>query len=474
MTTFNSLSVGFVILVIIIVVIIVALWKWRRDSHRRRTDRRFSVEGERFKVERSHRSSSSSTADDGFISGGLGEICVISGNLNTCAAGLACEGQRCVCPRPSSPVVTAIESGIDTIVATWAPVLGADFYNVVLYRVISPTMVDPVEIVNGLRATVITFNNLAPGNYRVEVIAGSDVCGVLPDAVAGTATITVGCTANNQCSGATPFCQAGTCVQCSIDANCPAGQACHNGTCAIVTGQGLLQTCSTTANCASGLLCTNNQCVCPPTPLVQPSITLGPQPSSVIVSWPQTPGVDVYRVELRRQCTPVPLATTCFSEIVAEDTIVNTPGVTAVTFGGLEPGVTYFAQLFTGTVACGISATTQPSTSPTITLPCLPFVFTSAGRVAQSFLSPHNTRVVTVFWDPPTPKPDAYRVFIQDNTGGAFLAVLPGLIQPEFSIPLTAGFKYTIAIFPFTATCDPDLGVAQPLRISFFVSPNRP
>jgi hypothetical protein len=112
MADLQLFSVSFVILVIIIVVIIVAWWNSRRDS---RQNNHRKAHQERFRVERHRRSRSSSSSDDTvFIPGGLNDLCLVS---DDCSNGLACQNQRCVCPRPNAPTVTAIEQGISGIAA---------------------------------------------------------------------------------------------------------------------------------------------------------------------------------------------------------------------------------------------------------------------------------------------------------------------------------------------------------------------
>lgn len=439
--------VGLIVLVIIIIVVVIVVVKFlsRQSCHS-------TIEAEkRFSVGRHHRRKhSSSSSDNTFIPGGIGAICLVSAD---CSTGLACENQTCVCPRPGTPAVTTTLQGTNSIIVTWTPVTGADFYQVVLYKVSSPTVFVPVEFATVEGITSLIYFDVPPGNYRAEVKAGSNACGLGFDTTPGTSTITIGTT-------------------CTTDQECTIDESCQNGFCTPLANQGLAQRCLTSTNCASGLVCTDSECVCPATPQVQPEIALGPHTGSVTVSWPATPGVDVFRVELRKQCTPVPPATDCFSEIVGEATVANSPDVTSIEFGDLVPGAVYFADLFTGSSACGVLATAQPSTSATVKLPCQTYVFPSEVRVVQGFLSDHNTRVVSLEWDPPTPTPDYYLFRIENNTGPAAVIQSLDLVTPAVIVTLTAGFTYNVQIFPYSATCPVD--VNDVLLASFFVSPVPP
>lgn len=500
-------GIGMILLIIVIVVIIIAIWSRRgsddceRDNQHRRSKsgHRFRVktattgDQERFEVERSRRhrrnrsrSRNSSSSSDGsnLLPGGLGDICLISGGLTTCASGLACQDQRCVCPRPLSPTVTTTTQGISAIIVTWDPVVNANFYEVILYRISGPGELGPVDVVNIEGVTTITFADLTPGTYKAEVKSGSNACGLAFDAVPGISIITIGCTLNNQCSGATPFCQAGTCVQCLVSTDCSAGQTCQNGTCSLTTGQGVLQTCLTTDNCSFGLNCIAGLCQCvPPGPVPADKISLAlnpANPTSIIVTWPTVANADFYEVTLL-ETDPLPNSDIRVSPTQTIITPTLPPATLSATFTGLTHGGQYFAEIVTGSRSCGISGVTPPSISvSTASIPCVPFVFPSAGRVTQGLLNPdNNTRTVVLSWDPAIPTPDNYFVTIEGSTGPAPLVIINGteLIQGQVDFPavlvtLSAGLNYTAFIFPYTATC-PTI-TSDRLLISFSVNSTDP
>ncbi len=67
------------------------------------------------------------------------------------------------------------------------------------------------------------------------------------------------------CRGLTPYCHAGTCSQCDVDANCPVGKVCLSGTCGCAAGKSdcsgtCVNTQSDESNCGGcGTTCTAGQ-----------------------------------------------------------------------------------------------------------------------------------------------------------------------------------------------------------------------
>lgn len=282
MAQFFDLTVGSIIVIVLVVIVILWLVNRRRcqtqhavKQYRQAVKTAIKQDFARVPVEHprhSHSSSNTSSSSDSsssdshhhhdrddliFLPGGLGDFC----NSNTCSTGLTCLDNRCACPRPIAPTVTAIKQGIDSILVNWNAVPQANYYDLILYRVTANDLV-PVEVVRNFRGVTLTFDNLQPGTYRVEVTGGSDACGIVSGSNFGVAVVNnVGCETNAQCVGATPVCNLGACVQCTVDTQCAPGQRCQNNTCVQITGQGLNQPCVNNLNCAQGLACQNLLCV---------------------------------------------------------------------------------------------------------------------------------------------------------------------------------------------------------------------
>lgn len=415
-------GVGLIILIVIIVVIIVIRnasdnspsssngssdWADRR-RRKHKTDRRYRVKGviqdeERFEVEhgrhthkkkhhhrRKNSSSSSSSSSDShhhhddsiFLPGGLGAQCDV--NQAPCSQGLACEGGRCVCPRPISPIVTAIEQGVSEIVVTWNNVPTATYYELILLQdgFDGPT---PVRVVRALRnATTFTFTDLPPSNYTIEVRSGSDQCGIASGSPAGSAkVIGVGCDSNDECAAlnpATPTCQAGVCV----------------GT-TTLTGQGIAQACTADNNCSAGLTCSNGECICPqPGPVANVTLTPGTEPNSLVAIWPASARATVYQVTLFQLSL-----TTALETRLPPIRRISSPTTTA-TFTNLTPGASYFVEVVAGSASCGISTTDATTTSPTTLLPLQACTGPPPGPAAMPFVISDvivdGQREVTLSW----------------------------------------------------------------------------
>lgn len=454
MAQFFDLTVGSIVVIVLVVIVILWLINRRRcqtqnniKKYRHAVGVAYDQDFARVPVEhrrRSHLSSSSSSSssssdsrrrhdDFAFRPGGLGDLCGV--NPNTCAANLACVNGRCACSRPISPVVTAVEQGIDTIVTSWNAVSGANYYDVILYRVTANDMV-PVEVVRGLRGiTTLTFNRLGPGNYRVDVTAGSDFCGIGPGSVAGIQVMNgVGCEINAQCAvinPTLPICSAGSCVQCTVNTQCAAGQRCTNNSCVQITGQGLNQACVNSLNCAQGLACQNLQCVCPKPPVPQIS-TVTVVGNDVIVNWTASVGADYYEVVLYRDllapAADVPLE------------VIQVQVATAATFNDLPVG-RYRVEVFALSNACG-----GLEEAGTMTFDIIPCVLPLTVSAVDGGFGPivDGNRSVNIGWEPVTGA-DRYSVTIRPTVGG------PAVFQTTTTsniittnLPINGNFTATI------------------------------
>jgi hypothetical protein len=92
--------------------------------------------------------------------------------------------------------------------------------------------------------------------------------------VAGRCTPPVaGCVRDNQCGGATPFCQNQRCVQCRDTDGCPAGQVCQQGTCACPNGRCVV---TVTPNALNGWQFFLEVGANPPDP-IDPTMEVGPE-----------------------------------------------------------------------------------------------------------------------------------------------------------------------------------------------------
>lgn len=163
-----------------------------------------------------------------------------------CACGLACQGGRCVCPKPPPPQLH-IQSFASSITVTWSPVTGADYYDVYLF--------DSNAIAYGVHLfftnTVITFSNLPPQTYYAIVFSGSNMCGSLQQ-FSQTGEIGIGgCEISADCPGQ-QICSNQTCVECVQNSNCPDGNVCENNIC--VPG------CDVNADCPPNQFCVNGTC----------------------------------------------------------------------------------------------------------------------------------------------------------------------------------------------------------------------
>jgi hypothetical protein len=451
-------GIGTILLIIVIVVIIIAIWN-RRVSVSRHSDsgdrqgrsgRRFRVKAaangdqqDRFEVKRSrHRRSrsrsrrNSASEDNTFIPQGLGQFCLASPD---CASGLACENGKCVCPQPPTPTVTAVTQGTDSIVASWTSVPGGDFYEVILYRVIGPNQLNPVEVVTVSGRTTITFGGLVPGNYQVFVRAGSNACGITIRTIAGIDNVTLG-------------------VGCTLDNQCPANSVCRGGFCVpttTLTGRGIGETCPNAGDCATGLTCDQGQCICR-TPVGPGTVTLTPgnTPDSFIVTWSPATGATIYQVTLFR-FGPGPGV-----ETRVAPTRNITDGSTSVVFSGLIPGANYFAEVVSGSLSCGISPIDSTSRSAIETLPALPcpnplppptIVSTTVAPPDNPPL-PNGARAVTVIWNA-VPRVEQYLLTLTEVVQGTSQIIFREL-EPSTSITLILlPGTYTLDILSISAAC---------------------
>jgi Cys-rich repeat protein len=473
-------SVGTIILIVIIVIVIITVWNRQNNENGNREGRhrqqRFRVKAnvtddqERFEVQRSHRrrrrsSSLNSPSSDDIITVGLGGIC--SGLQTQCASGLSCEDQRCVCPRPGTPVVQVAEVGINSITADWLSVPRADYYNVVLYKLTATGAANPVEVVNGLTATTINFNNLTAGTYRVEVTAGNRACGVLPNADAGVALIIVGCQSNSSCPNATPICDQGTCVQCGLDSDCPSGFHCQSGSCVLTTGQGVHQACDTSINCSLGLDCVNHLCEitnCPrpsQTTFVALTQTLT-VPGTLSVSWTPVTGADLYRVTVYK------IETDHLLSILGEEIIVAGQP-TMVNFLNIQPG-TYVASVLAGSNVCGFPLSTVEVFSNNVTFPCLTPLQPPANVNVETTPAGPGQTTVTVTWFPVVGA-DRYLVTITRLVGTVeseevFQGIVTGNQLTTIVPNLLAGESYRVDVSSDSDAC----GLSSTATSSTFVT----
>lgn len=373
-------GVGLVILIVIIVLIVIAIHKNKYGSStstssvssvhaHRRHRKNDSLIKEKSGVKHCHHnkkhhhkckdssSSSSSSSSDSkskhdsddfcFRQGGLGDVC--DANLAPCGFGLACLNGRCVCPRPSAPIVTAVERDLTNIVVTWNPVIGANYYELILLQENFDGNT-AIRVVRALRnATTYTFTNVPPGNFRVEVRSGSDICGIVAGTPAGIArVIGVGCETNAECAEIdpnTPICQAGVCVV-----------AASGG------GGGIGEPCTTDSTCAGGLTCENGVCACaqPAAPVLTLTVF---NFDALTVSWLPVPTADYYSLYLYRVTGTPP------RNVPVENVQFLRSTTNSFTFGGLIPGV-YFVEAFAGSDECG-SSSTSGSESQQVTIDCV-------------------------------------------------------------------------------------------------------
>ncbi len=59
----------------------------------------------------------------------------------------------------------------------------------------------------------------------------------------------------SSCGGSTPYCSGSTCVECTSNANCSAGEECSSGSCRAISGY-----CTSDSNCAGDEECVSNSC----------------------------------------------------------------------------------------------------------------------------------------------------------------------------------------------------------------------
>lgn len=175
--------------------------------------------------------------------GGLQNLCQTN---DDCACGLACEGGRCVCPKPPPPQLHIQSSG-SSITITWSPINGADYYDIYLF--------DANAIAYGVHLfftnTVITFNNLPPAYYYAIAFSGSNACGSLQQFSQSSQIAIYGCMSSVECPG-NQICSNATCVECAVNGHCQDGNVCQNNTC--VPG------CDIDADCPPNQLCVNGNC----------------------------------------------------------------------------------------------------------------------------------------------------------------------------------------------------------------------
>lgn len=115
------------------------------------------------------------------IGQGIAQACTAD---NNCAIGLTCSNGECICPQPGPVANVTLTPGTEpnSIVATWSVSARATVYQVTLFQLSLTTALEtrlpPIRRISS-PTTTATFTNLTAGaSYFVEVVTGSQACGI--------------------------------------------------------------------------------------------------------------------------------------------------------------------------------------------------------------------------------------------------------------------------------------------------------